>query len=100
MTAPEFRVIGITRRGHGVSSHAADTTTYTLGPLTDDIKAVLDQDWDDPVERTRALVAVLDALSAVERYLDRPAEASEAPAASQSRWLNSQNVELLSPRPR
>ena len=37
-----YRVIGITRRGHGVSSHAADTTTYTLGPLTDDIRTVLD----------------------------------------------------------
>jgi pimeloyl-ACP methyl ester carboxylesterase len=36
------RVIGITRRGHGISSHAADTTTYTLNPLTDDIRTVLD----------------------------------------------------------
>lgn len=38
----KFRVVGITRRGHGASSHAADTTTYTLGPLTNDIRIVLD----------------------------------------------------------
>ena len=37
-----FRVIGITRRGHGASSRAADTTTYTLDPLTADIRTVLD----------------------------------------------------------
>jgi len=37
-----FRIIGITRRGHGASSRAADTTTYTLDPLTDDIRTVLD----------------------------------------------------------
>ena len=37
-----FRVIGITRRGHGVSSHGADTSTYTLNSLTDDIRTVLD----------------------------------------------------------
>jgi non-heme chloroperoxidase len=37
-----FRVVGLTRRGHGVSSRAADTTSYTLDPLTDDIRTVLD----------------------------------------------------------
>jgi len=40
--AKSFRVVGLTRRGHGVSSHAADTTTYALDPLTDDIRTVLD----------------------------------------------------------
>lgn len=37
-----FRILGITRRGHGASSRAADTTTYTLDPLAADIKTVLD----------------------------------------------------------
>jgi pimeloyl-ACP methyl ester carboxylesterase len=37
-----FRVVALTRRGHGVSSHAVDTSTYTLDPLTDDIRIVLD----------------------------------------------------------
>jgi non-heme chloroperoxidase len=37
-----FRIIGITRRGHGSSSWAVDTMTYTLNPLAADIKTVLD----------------------------------------------------------
>jgi pimeloyl-ACP methyl ester carboxylesterase len=37
-----FRAIGITRRGHGASSRAADTTTYTLDTLAGDIGTVLD----------------------------------------------------------
>jgi pimeloyl-ACP methyl ester carboxylesterase len=37
-----FRIIGITRRGHGSSSWALDTMTYTLDPLATDIKTVLD----------------------------------------------------------
>jgi non-heme chloroperoxidase len=37
-----FHTIGITRRGHGASSRAADTTTYTLNSLAADIKSVLD----------------------------------------------------------
>jgi transposase len=34
------------------------------------LKVALDLDWDDPGERARALVGVLDALGAVEGYLD------------------------------
>ena len=37
-----FRTIAITRRGHGASSRAADTTTYTLDFLAADIRTVLD----------------------------------------------------------
>lgn len=37
-----FRVIGITRRGHGASSHASDTTTYTLDVMAEDVRVVLD----------------------------------------------------------
>ena len=37
-----FRVVGITRRGHGNSSRAQDTTTYTLDPAAADVSVVLD----------------------------------------------------------
>jgi pimeloyl-ACP methyl ester carboxylesterase len=37
-----FRIIGITRRGHGASSWAADSTTYGLDNLAADIGSVLD----------------------------------------------------------
>ena len=37
-----FRVVGITRRGHGLSSRARDTLAYTIDTLTADIRAVLD----------------------------------------------------------
>jgi len=37
-----FRVIGITRRGHGASSRAADTTTYLLDSQAADVGTVLD----------------------------------------------------------
>ena len=40
--ADRFRVLGITRRGHGASSHASDTTTYTLDVMAEDVRAVLD----------------------------------------------------------
>jgi transposase len=56
------------------------------------LKAALDLDWDDPAERTRALVTVLDALSAVERYLDESAEASLA-ALDVARQVREQDVE-------
>src|SRR5205823_2553477 len=62
------------------------------------LKAALDLDWDDPAERARALVVVLDALSAVEAYLDRLAEGVGEPAASQdalavARQIHTQDVE-------
>jgi non-heme chloroperoxidase len=38
----KFHVIAITRRGHGASSRAADTTTYTLDPLAADVRTILD----------------------------------------------------------
>jgi non-heme chloroperoxidase len=38
----DFHVVGITRRGHGASSRAADTLTYTLDSLAGDIRTVLD----------------------------------------------------------
>ena len=37
-----FRVIGITRRGHGASSRAADTTSYLLDSQAADVGTILD----------------------------------------------------------
>jgi transposase len=56
------------------------------------LKAALDLDWDDPAERTRALVAVLDALGAVEHVLDEPEAASQA-ALAVARQVRDQDVE-------
>jgi hypothetical protein len=68
------------RQGRGLADVATEAGAPILGGPS--LKAALDLDWDDPAERTGALVAVLDALSAVERYLDRPAETAGAAAAS------------------
>jgi transposase len=62
------------------------------------LRAALDLDWDDPAERTRALVAVLDALGAVERFLAEDAGAAdeataEAAALSAARQVREQDVE-------
>jgi non-heme chloroperoxidase len=37
-----FRVVGVSRRGHGASSRAADTTSYLLDGQAADIRTVLD----------------------------------------------------------
>lgn len=69
------------RQGRGLADVATEAGAPILGGTS--LKAALDLDWDDPAERTRALVAVLDALGAVEAYLERPAEAAAESAASQ-----------------
>jgi hypothetical protein len=69
------------QQGRGLADVVAEAGAPILGGPS--LKAALDLDWDDPAERTRALVTVLDALSAVERYLDQPvgAEAVAPPAS-------------------
>ena len=37
-----YRVIGITRRGHGASSRATDTTTYLLDSQAEDVRIIMD----------------------------------------------------------
>lgn len=56
------------RQGRGLAEVAAEAGAELVTSATS-LKAALDVDWDDPEERTLALVGVLDALEAVEAYL-------------------------------
>jgi transposase len=78
------------QQGRGLADVAAEAGAPILGGTS--LKAALDLDWDDPAERTRALVAVLDALGAVEHYLDEPAAASHD-ALAVARQVRDQDVE-------
>jgi transposase len=72
----------------------ADVATEAGAPILvgSSLKAALDLDWDDPAERARALVAVLDALGTVEHYLDEP-EAASQDALGVARQVRDQDVE-------
>src|SRR5690606_21984169 len=72
------KALGVVARqqGRGLADVATEAGAPILGGTS--LKAALDLDWDDPAERTRALGAVLDALGAVERYLDAGVEAAGA----------------------
>src|SRR5919108_5664617 len=58
------KALGVLARqqGRGLADVATEAGAPILGGPS--LKAALDLDWDDPAERTRALVAVLDALGA------------------------------------
>jgi len=86
------KALGVLARqqGRGLADVATEAGAPILGGSS--LKAALDLDWDDPTERTRALLGVLDALSAVERYLDESAEASLA-ALDAARQIQEQDVE-------
>ncbi|MDQ3603936.1 MAG: IS1182 family transposase [Actinomycetota bacterium] len=64
------KALGVIARqqGRGLAEVATEAGASVLCGTS--LKAALDLDWDDPGERTRALVGVLDALAAVEGYLD------------------------------
>jgi hypothetical protein len=56
------------QQGRGLAEVATEAgASLVVG--TRSLKAALDLDWDDPEERQRALVRVLEALDAVEEYL-------------------------------
>jgi transposase len=86
------KALGVLARqqGRGLADVATEAGAPILGGSS--LKAALDLDWDDPAVRTRALVAVLDALGAVERYLDR-AEAASQDALAVARQVRDQDVE-------
>jgi transposase len=71
------KALGVLARqqGRGLADVAAEAGAPILGGPS--LKAALDLDSDDPAERARALAAVLDALGAVERYLDEPEAARQ-----------------------
>jgi transposase len=92
------KALGVLARqqGRGLADVATEAGASILGESS--LKAALDLDWDDPAERSRALVLVLDALGAVERHLDQPAEAPDEPAASRealasARQIHAQDIE-------
>jgi transposase len=78
------------RQGRGLADVTAEAGVPILGGSS--LKAALDLNWDDPAERTRALVAVLDALGAVERYLDE-SEAASQDVLAVARQVRDQDVE-------
>jgi transposase len=86
------KALGVLARqqGRGLADVASEAGAPILGGSS--LKAALDLAWDDPTERTRALVAVLDALGAVERYLDESMEASLA-ALDAARQVREQDVD-------
>jgi transposase len=92
------KALGVLARqqGRGLADVATEAGAPLLGGPS--LKAALDLDWDDPAERTRALATVLDALVAVERYLDGHAEAPVPPPAGldardAARQVREQDVE-------
>ena len=92
------KALGVLARqqGRGLEDVATEAGASILGGPS--LKAALDLDWDDPAARTRALVTVLDALGAVERYLDGHAAAGTPPPAGldardAARQVREQDVE-------
>jgi hypothetical protein len=76
------KALGVLARQQG--RRLADVATEAGAPILGgpSLKAALDLDWDDPTERTRALVTVLDALTTVERYLDEPVDGDPSGATA------------------
>ncbi len=82
------------RQGRGLAEVATEAGAPVLTGAS--LKAALDLDWDDPDERAQALVRVLDALDAVEEYLNGSAggEREATPAGIQTaRRVRAQDVE-------
>lgn len=67
------KALGVIARqqGRGLAEIAAEAgATSVVDGTTRSLKALLDCDWDDPRERAMALARVLEALDAVEEYLE------------------------------
>ncbi len=56
------------QQGRGLADLAAEAGAPVVGGTS--LKAALDRDWDDPAERALALQIVLDALAAVEQWVE------------------------------
>jgi hypothetical protein len=69
------------QQGRGLAEVAEEAgASVLLGAAS--LKAALDLNWDDPEERAQALVGVLEALDAVEEYLDGSASKLREATAS------------------
>jgi transposase len=91
------KALGVLARqqGRGLADVATEAGAPILGGSS--LKAALGLDWDDPAERARALVAVLDALGMVERYLEHATvptdEAAGPDALAVAHQVRDQDVE-------
>jgi Transposase DDE domain/Transposase domain (DUF772) len=81
------------RQGRGLAEVATEAGAEVIAGSS--LKAELDLDWDDPDERARGLVRVLEALDALEEYLDGGTGEGEArPAGIETaRRVRAQDVE-------
>jgi hypothetical protein len=64
------------QQGRGLTAVAAEAGADLVGGSS--LKAALERDWDNPTARDHALGLVLEALHAVERWLDTPPELGAA----------------------
>jgi hypothetical protein len=78
------KALGVLARqqGRGLADVAAEAGAGLVGGSS--LKAALDLNWDDPAERAQALVQVLDALTAVETWLDERSATPADPAVAAS----------------
>lgn len=92
------KALGVIARqqGRGLADLAAEAGVPLLDG-TRSLKAALDCDWDDPAERTGALVTVLTALETVEHWLAGQEDAPEAAhaAVAVAEQVRAQDVEAL-----
>jgi hypothetical protein len=70
------------QQGRELATIAAEAGAGIVGGAS--LKAALDLDWDDPSAREQALVLVLGALEAVERWLESQAVGGEEPEVRES----------------
>ena len=79
------KALGVIARQQGRGLHAVAAEASASLIAASSLKAALDLDWDDPRAQPQALTMLLDALSAVEHWLDtHPAPATVAPQVAAS----------------
>jgi transposase len=92
------KALGVIARqqGRGLTELAAEAGASLLGG-EHSLKAALDRNWDDPLERTAALEQVLAALDTVEQWLEQhaavPEEAQAAVGVAEQ--VRAQDIEAL-----
>ena len=90
------------QQGRGLAEMAATVGMSVVGGALS-LKAALDLDWDDPQARTQGLVAVLEALDALEQWLaqhpttgDAAADAHVQASRATAVQVRTQDIEQLS----
>jgi len=91
------KALGVIARQQGreLAELAMEANATVVGGAS--LKAALDRDWDDPEEREQALGVILQALTAVERWVATEPEGSDEPAVHFSlraaRQVRDQDIE-------